>query len=118
MYLIGIGNTIMNEKDKDEFVFIFIKFYTSFERKFFNVLLISLGPLILLLIGDSFVLKFTNNLVIDVIVSFMIWEIPFLIGVPAFTTLLSLFLSWIQCSTNKMVHCHLYIRKNKENKNE
>ena len=79
----------MNEKDKDEFVFIFTMFNASLKRKIFNILLILLGPLIILLIDNSNVLKFTNNLVIDVIITFMIWEMPFLIGVPAFTTLLT-----------------------------
>lgn len=106
----------MNEKDKDEFVFIFTMFNTSLKRKIFNILLILLGPLIILLIDNSNVLKFTNNLVIDVIITFMIWELPFLMGVPAFTTLLTLFLSWAQYSANKMVHCRLYVEENKENK--
>ena len=99
----------MNEKDKDEFVFIFTMFNTSLKRKIFNILLILLGPLIILLIDDSNVLKFTNNLVIDVIITFMIWELPFLVGVPAFTTLRTSFLSGAQYSANKMIHCHLYV---------
>lgn len=108
----------MNKRDKDEFLFVFITFNKSLKKKIFNVLIILLGPLILLLIDDSFVLKFTDNLVTDFIVSFMIWELPFLIGTPACTTLIALFVTWVQCSANKMVHCHLYVKKNEENKDE
>ena len=106
----------MNEKDKDEFVFIFTMFNTSLKRKIFNILLILLGPLIILLIDNSNVLKFTNNLVIDVIITFMIWEMHFLIGVRAFSKLLRLCLFWSEYSDNEMVHCHLYVEENKENK--
>lgn len=108
----------MNKRDKDEFLFVFIMFNKSLKKKFFNALIILLGPLILLLIDDSFVLKFTDNLVANLIVSFMIWELPFLLGTPACTTLIALFLTWVQCSTNKMVHCHLYVKENEEHKNE
>ena len=60
-------------------------------------------------IAGSFVLKFTDNLVANFIILFMIWEISFLLRTPARMLLTALFLIWVQCSANRIAHYRLCI---------
>ena len=101
----------MNGRDKNDFLFIFAMFNASLERKVYNTILSIMGPLTVLIVDDSNVLSLTDNLIIDFILSIIIWEIPFVIGVPGITTFIVVFLTWTQYSTNKMVHMHVNTNK-------